>query len=495
MKIIKNGQEARDALKRGIDLACNLAKVTLGPTGRNAILGRIDIPPISTNDGVSVVRNVEVEDEIENQGVWIVKEACSVASGKAGDGTTTTAVLLQAIVSELFEKIKDNGSLVSKKVNVIQLMKDFDLDKEVVIQELVKRARPITDEEIYNVAMVSGEFEWLANIISKIYKEIGKDGHVTIQEGNKTKYEVFKGIEFNAGYQSEYFINNDNRECVLKNPAVLVTNQALGICEEITNIATKLSGDESEGLIIIAPDFTKDLINRLNTTKLKANFNIVALRLPMQSDDLLKDIATLTNAKFLDKNLYNKTEDYLADIKMESLGTCGESITSESKTVFVGGQGDTTERIKVLKEKIEQTQSLFDKDSLEKRLAYLSGGIATLTIGGDSDFEKGYFKLKAENAVNSVQNALKGGVVKGGGITLKEIAESLPENLLANALKKPYEQLKENAGGEIEVNDSIIDPVDTVISSLKSACSLASRVLTTEVVIAFKNEPKNKDQN
>lgn len=489
-RIIKQGQEAREALKRGIDLACDCAKVTLGANGRNVVLGRIDIPPTITNDGVSVVRNVEADDEIENQGVWIVKEACSVASNKAGDGTTTTAVLLQAIVSELFEQLKETDSFVSKKPNVMDLMRQVDLAKEETINALKKKVRKVAKKDIYNVAMTAGEFDWLAKIVTEIYEKIGKDGYITLKEGIKTEYETFKGIELNAGYQSEYFINTDNQECIIENPYILVTNQPLDATAVIEIIPTLIS-QESKGLILIAPDFSKDLINRLNKTKLGVGFNCLTLKLPTyDKDDLLVDIATLTKAKFLDKNLYTKTEDFIADIKIDNLGKVDKSISTDSKTVIIGGEGDTTERVSMIKQKIESTESMFDKDNLEKRVAYLSGGIATLTIGGDSDFEKMYFKLKAENAVNSVQNALKEGVVRGGGLTLKEIAEELPINILSQALQAPYKQLQLNSGG-MTTPESVIDAVATVISSLESACSLAGRVLTTEVVIAFKNETTN----
>lgn len=487
MKKIRTGQNGRDSLKRGIDLACDCIKVTLGPTGRNAVLGRVDIPPVITNDGVSVARNIEAEDEIENQGVWIVKEACSVASIKGGDGTTTTAVLLQAIVKEIFDKLKDDGSLVSKKPNVIQLMKDMDSACEVVTQELKKQARPITTDEIYKVAKVAGEFDWLAQIISEIYSKIGKDGYVKIEEGFKTGYKTFKGIEFNAGYQSEYFITNDERQCVIEQPYVFVTNQSMDT-QLVIDIIPKLVALEAKGLILIAPEFSRDLINRLNTTKVKTGFTAVALKLPtFDKDDLLVDIATLTNGKFFDKNVYSKMEDFISDIKVSNLGRSEQVIIGDAVTTIIGGEGSTTGRIEAIRGKLESTKSLFDRDILEKRIAYLSGGIATLTIGGDSDFEKTYFKLKAENADSSVQKALKEGVVKGGGITLRDIGLRI-DNILSNSLKAPYNQIQENSGGSLEISDDVLDAVSVTISSLKSACSLAARVLTTEVVIAFKNK-------
>lgn len=498
MKKIKTGQDARDALKRGIDLACDAIKVTLGPNGRNAVLGRIDIPPTITNDGVSVARNIEATDEIENQGVWIVKEACSVASGKAGDGTTTTAVLLQAIVGKLFDELKDNGSLVSKVPNVMDLMKQVDAACKEVLEYLEANSRPISEDEIKNVALVAGEFEWLANIVTDIFKKIGKDGHVTIEEGIKTSYETYKGVELNTGYHSEYYINTEDDECVLEKPLIYVTNQPLDnyISEAIAGlVTTEMTEEENRGIIIIAPDFSRDLLNRLVTTKVKGNVSIVALKLPtFDKDDILVDVATLAKAKFLDKNAYTKIEDYIADFNLASGGSVDSAIISKNKTILIGGEGDCTDRIASIRAKLEETLSLFDKDSLEKRIAYLSGGIATLTIGGDSDFERIYFKLKAENACNSVQKALRGGVVPGGGLALIGASNKL-NNILTMCIREPYEQIQRNAGGSLDIPVTVLDPLLVTQSALKSACSLAARVLTTEVVTAFANKKEDGPQN
>lgn len=493
MKVIKTGHEARIALKKGIDLAVDAIKVTLGAAGKNAVLGRVDIPPILTNDGVSIVRNVEAEDEIENQGVWIVKEACSVASGKAGDGTTTTGVLLQAIISEVFERLKDDGSLVKKNINVMDLQREIDAACITIVNQLKDKARPISIDEIYNVAMVAGEFDWLALMVTDMFKIIGKDGYVSVEEGIKTKFETFKGIEINAGYHSEYYAD-ENGECVVSSPHVLVTNNRLDDIAAILPVITELATKGINGLIIIAPDFGKDFLNRLTTAKLKHGSLVVALKLPsFDKNDLLKDVALLTEAKFIDKDTYEKYEDFTADIKYENLGKAEKAIIKEAKTVIIGGNGETSERVVRLKQILEETESAFDKDGIEKRIAFLSGGVAEVKIGGNSDFEKTYFKLKAENAVNAVQIALKDGVVKGGGLALKEVSEELKENILSKAILAPYEQIQTNEGRSFEIPSTVIDPVKTTISSLESACSLAGRVITTEVVIAFKNESKDKN--
>lgn len=494
-KIIKRGQEARDSLKKGIDLVADCVRVTLGPSGRNAVLGRMSITPIITNDGVTIAHNVESDDPIEQQGVLIVREAAQLADNKAGDGTTTTTVLLKSITDKLFSLIKDDGSLVGNKTNTIELKKNLDSWCDMVCDELKKSSRQITNDDIYNVALVSAEYDWIAKMITDIFIQIGKDGFVTVEEGIKSEYEVFKGLELNAGYQSEYFINNDKRQCVINKPKILVTNQPLEVTG-ILPLVTEMTSSNINELIIVAPDFTRDLINRLNTTKLKAGLSIVAIKLPtLGKDDLLIDLSILTGAKFLDKNVYSKYEDLVKDIKLSNLGIAERVIISDNKTTIIGGDGDTKDRIIEIKKILDKTESVFDKNNLEKRIAFLSGGLAVIKIGAESEFEKTYFRLKAEDAVNAVQVALIDGVVKGGGLALKEISERIPVDIFTDCLISPYDQIQENNGAKLDIADNIIDPVKITISALKSACSLAGMLLTTEIAIAYKNDDKLKEQN
>ncbi len=490
------GQEARDKIKIGIDFACNAAKISIGPYGQNATLGRIGLPPINTNDGVSIVRNCELDDELENEGVWIVKEACSFASNKAKDGTTTTAVLLQAIIDNLFNKMKGGGSLTIKPPNGMALMKQVDQDCKKVVEKLKEKSRPISMDEIYNVAMVAGEHDWLAKIVSEVYEKIGKDGYVDIKEGNKTKYETFQGIELNAGYHSEYYINNDKGECVLENPYIVVTNNRIDDITLILPILAGIKAREENGLIIIAPDFGKDFLNRLNTAQEKFGETAVAIRLPIiDKDNTFKDIAALTGAKFLDKETYGDYEQFKADFKLENVGRTKTATIGDGRTLLIGGTGDTSARVEELRRRIADTVSIFDRDALEKRLAYLSGGVAIVEIGGDSDFEKTYFKLKAENAFAAAENSIKSGVVKGGGITLKEIGEEMEGSVLSEALKAPFKAIQENAPEPFKVPDNAVDALDTIVSSVQSACSLAGRTIATGFVTSFANDNKNKSQN
>lgn len=487
MKLIKTGQDAREALKRGLDKVADCVKVTLGPSGRNAVLGRQGITPLITNDGVSIARNIELEDEFEELGAMIVKEASTLADIKGGDGTTTSTVLLQAIVNDVFSQLRDSGSLVAKKIDTIKLKKEIDEACELVVEELKKQAKPITKEEIYKVAIVSAEYEWLAKIITEVFTQVGGDGYVTVEEGVKTKYEIFNGLEIPAGFHSEYYINNDNQECVLDNPYILVTNQKI---ESPAVFAPLIEGlvEQKRSLVVVAPDFSREVLARLVSTKLQSNLVIIPLKLPtFDKNDILIDLATLSEAKFIDKGTLTKMEEFEAEIKFENLGTIDRAVIGEAKTIFIGGKGNTENRVLEIKKKYDESLSEFDKDTLEKRIAYLSGGVAVIKIGGHSDSEKAYFKLKAEDAVNAVQKALKEGVIRGGGLALKTISEELPKNILTNALTAPYRQIQENSGG-LEIGEDIYDPVAITISSLKSACSLSGMLITTEVAVA----PKNK---
>lgn len=481
------GQPARDALKRGIDLVADSVKVTLGPSGRNAVLGRLNIPPIITNDGVTIARNIEAEDPTENLGVSIVKEAASLADAKGGDGTTTTTVLLQALVSALFEQLKDDGSLIKKKVDAIKLKKELDVLCETVIQKLKDRARAITKDDIYNVALVSGEYEWLAKIVADVFTSIGVQGYVNLEEAVKTEYVVFKGLKLSTGFSSDYFFDEGTRECQLYDPYVLVTNQKLGI-QPVLNLIETLPKEGVEGrsisIILIAPDYELDLVKRMIATKINFGLTIIPLKLPTyDKDDLLIDISTLTEATFLDKNTFLKGEDFVKATNFGQLGQVTKAIIGESSAILLGGNGETARRVQEIREVYDKTESQFDRDRMEQRMAHLSGGFATIRIGGDSEAERTYFKLKAEDAINAVQESLKDGVVRGGGVELLGIADELGDTIISEALKAPYNQIQENSGG-IEIGEEIIDPVNITISALRSAVSLAGTIATTEVTVA-----------
>lgn len=494
-KIILRGQEARDALKRGIDLVADNIKITLGPAGRNVVIGRLDMTPITSNDGAFIARATDADDPTEQMGVMMVKEATALTDINAGDGTTTTTVILQKLVETLFEKIRDNGSLVKKKTNTINLRRELEHLCAGVIKKLEERARAITKEEIYDVSIVSAEYEWLARMIADVFESVGTNGYIKIEEAKKTSCVISPGIELPVGFASEYFYTNEEKnETTLKNPYVFVTNQRLdmNVIERVfETLPPRGVEDGTTSVIFIAPDYTLDVIKRLTATRISSGFSMIPLKLPtFDKDDILIDISTLTEATFMDKNRYATGQEFIDASNFGQLGQVETAIVGESTTTLIGGNGDTSARVSELKTAYEESESEFDKNRLEERIAHLSGGFATIKIGGESDSEKTYYRLKAEDAVNAVKEALKDGVVKGGGLALKEIAEELGDAIISPALLAPYNQIQENCGG-IEILDNVIDPVKITISAVKSACSLAGLIVTTEVTIAPKNESKD----
>lgn len=498
MKIIKFGKEAREAVGRGIDFAVRCVALSYGPAGRNAMIGRHGLTPEDTNDGVTIAMNVEVEDETEQLGVLGVRRVTMDADLEGGDGTTASAILYGAIKKAAFERLADSGAIGSKKVNTVAIAKEITAAAADVVARLKASARPIDVKEIYNVAMTSGEYEWIAKILDAVYSKIGKDGFVSIEDGTQTGFDIYRGIEINAGYLSEYFINNDKRQCVINGARILVTNQRLD-SETIVPFITSLTAENPpiNNLIMVAPDFDKELLNRLNATKIEGKHtNYIAVKYPTyDKDDILKDISALSGAKFLDKNAFATIDDYKKSLTIANMGSFDQTIVSDRNTVFLGGTGDVAERVESLRGQIAQTISIFDKSKLEQRLAFLSGGVAVVRIDINSDSGK-YFRKKMEDAINTVQLALKNGVVKGGGLALKEIGESMPkESILAAPLRKPNEQLNENAGETLIIGDDVIDAVDVVISSVRAACNKAVTLVMTELSIADKEEDNTKNHD
>lgn len=489
-KTIKTGHEARTLIKRGLDLVADCVKVTLGPTGRNAILGRHDNTPIITNDGIAIAREVKCDNEIEELGAMIAKEAAALTDTKVGDGTTTTTVILQKIVNTAFNLIDDNNSLIKGKKNSIALKKEITELGELAIKKLEERTKKITKKDIYDVALVSGEFTAIAEALNEIYSEIGTNGYVEVEQGGKEiKYSLYKGLELNVKLYSDYFIN-DKKSYSGKNPAILVTNGKIDNPLSLQFLIEKLYAEQRD-LIIIAPEFTEYSLKMFTATKIKENFNILAVQLPSFGDNrFLKDIALVTEATFIDAK--NKTEEEITALyTMESIGRA-EKVVIGNTTIIYGGNGDVTARVKEIKQEIEDCSSEFDKLELKRRLSNLSGGFAVLTIGAPSETERTYLKLKADDAVNAVKNALAYGVVRGGGVELKEIAKEMKDTLLYEALCAPHEQIQENSGG-ISIGKHVYDPVMTLIEAIRSACSLAGTLLTTEVAIASKKDDNKTD--
>jgi chaperonin GroEL len=494
MKIIKTGKEARTLLKRGIDVVADAVAKTLGPSGRNAIIGRKFQAPLTTNDGVSVAKAISLEDEVEELGAQIVKEVGTLTDNSVGDGTTTSIVLLQAIMSEGFSRLTDEGSLIKRIVDPIQIKREIDAACELIVSELKKSARPIsTKEDIESVAFVSVENREIAKIIADLFDKIGKDGVIRVEEGAfEIESDVVQGMEIGVGYSSQYMSNNDKKELVLNNVKLLVTNIPLDTPTKFTPLMESMFNEKQRELIIISEDVTKPIQQAFVGTKLKGDFIVHAIKPPFAVlSDRLEDVAVKFGAVFIDKDKGMKLEE----TNIGQLGVVKKLVATKDKTILFGGDGKVDIRIANLREEMNKTVSVFDKKKIEERIASLSGGIGIIRVGAQSDSEKEYWRLKVVDCVGATKAALDEGVVKGGGLALKEIAERLPVNILTESIKKPYQQIMENAGIDLVITDDIIDPVKVTRSALQNACSVAGTILTAEIAIADANDDEHTKQD
>lgn len=502
MKIIKHGQNARNAMKRGIDACAECTNPTLGPAGKAHFAGRIDLPPRIFDDAVSIVMNIELEDETEQAAVMLMREALMTQSKTMKDATATTMNLIHSLTKAVFEKLKvDDPLMGTSQINTVELHKEVKRVSEIVIEKLLARKRDMTKEDIYNVALSAGTYEWIAKLTAEIFEKIGKNGYVEIKEGLKTNYEILNGMDLKVGYHSEYYINNDKRECILERPLILVTNQRLdteaikrviGVCLE--------KEKESEGkisyksAIFIAPDFTPESLAHMAYTQNTGHFSPVALKLPtFDKDDVLIDVCTITQANLLDRKVHTSYDDLLDEITFANLGVVEKAIIGEGKTKLIGGQGEVVERIKEIKDLFDKSESPFDKENYAKRIASLAGAVAYITVGGISEQDKGYYRLKIENAVGSVQNALNGGVIQGGGVELSMVANELDDEVYKKAFYSPFTQIQKNNGKPFDVPSSVIDPVTNIVNAVRIAAGFASTLLLIESSSVFKNKKEKND--
>lgn len=486
MKIIRQGKDARESLKRGIDLAADCVGKTLGPSGRNFIIGRKFLTPLITNDGATGAKSIVPEDEIERLGAQMVTEASTTADEKVGDGTTTTTVLTQAIVNEGFAKLSEGESFIQDRVDSVAIRKEIDAACKLIVEELKARAVPIsTPEEIENVAFVSVENRDIAKTVAELFSKIGKDGIVTIEDGILgITSNVVDGLELKSGLVSSYLANS-GRQFVIDNPKILVTNHKIQYVPQIKSIAKKLHEAQIGSLIIIADSFSKEFLADCVANKLQNAFTIIPIQSPYFGDkERLTDIAMKLNTAVIDED----QKMSLDAISVDDLGTASKIVVTKDNTIIVGAKGDVSTRVIELKEDIEKTLQPFERKKLEERIAVLDGGIGVIKVGAESQAEREYWRLKVQDCVGATKAALQEGVVKGGGLALKEIAESLPTNILTEAIKTPYRLIQENAGQPFDIAQNIIDPVKVTRTALQTACSIAGVVITTEVAVADKDE-------
>ena len=522
-KEIKFSSDARSAMVRGVDILADTVKVTLGPKGRNVVLEKSFGSPLITNDGVTIAKEIELEDHFENMGAKLVSEVASKTNDIAGVGTTTATVLTQAIVRE---GIKN----VTAGANPIGIRRGIEAAVAAAVEALKNNAIPVANKEaIAQVAAVSSRSEKVGEYISEAMEKVGKDGVITIEEsrGMETELEVVEGMQFDRGYLSQYMVT-DNEKMVadLENPYILITDKKISNIQEILPLLESIL-QSSRPLLIIADDVDGEALPTLVLNKIRGTFNVVAVKAPGFGDRrkaMLEDIAILTGGTVITEDLGLE----LKDATIEALGQAARVTVDKDSTVIVEGAGNPeaiANRVAVIKSQIETTTSEFDREKLQERLAKLSGGVAVIKVGAATETELKEMKLRIEDALNATRAAVEEGIVAGGGTALVNVIsavaalelegdEATGRNIVLRALEEPVRQIAYNAGyeGSIVIDRlknaelgtgfnaatgewvnmieaGIIDPVKVSRSALQNAASVASLILTTEAVVANKPEP------
>ena len=522
-KEIKFSSDARSAMVRGVDILADTVKVTLGPKGRNVVLEKSFGSPLITNDGVTIAKEIELEDHFENMGAKLVSEVASKTNDIAGDGTTTATVLTQAIVRE---GIKN----VTAGANPIGIRRGIETAVAAAVEALKNNAIPVANKEaIAQVAAVSSRSEKVGEYISEAMEKVGKDGVITIEEsrGMETELEVVEGMQFDRGYLSQYMVT-DNEKMVadLENPYILITDKKISNIQEILPLLESIL-QTSRPLLIIADDVDGEALPTLVLNKIRGTFNVVAVKAPGFGDRrkaMLEDIAILTGGTVITEDLGLE----LKDATIEALGQAAKVSVDKDSTVIVEGAGNPeaiANRVAVIKSQIETTTSEFDREKLQERLAKLSGGVAVIKVGAATETELKEMKLRIEDALNATRAAVEEGIVAGGGTALVNVIpavealeligdEATGRSIVLRALEEPVRQIAYNAGyeGSIVIDRlknaeagtgfnaatgewvnmieaGIIDPVKVSRSALQNAASVASLILTTEAVVANKPEP------
>ena len=522
-KEIKFSSDARSAMVRGVDILADTVKVTLGPKGRNVVLEKSFGSPLITNDGVTIAKEIELEDHFENMGAKLVSEVASKTNDIAGDGTTTATVLTQAIVRE---GIKN----VTAGANPIGIRRGIETAVAAAVETLKNNAIPVANKEaIAQVAAVSSRSEKVGEYISEAMEKVGKDGVITIEEsrGMETELEVVEGMQFDRGYLSQYMVTDSEKMVAdLENPYILITDKKISNIQEILPLLESIL-QSNRPLLIIADDVDGEALPTLVLNKIRGTFNVVAVKAPGFGDRrkaMLEDIAILTGGTVITEDLGLE----LKDATIEALGQAARVTVDKDSTVIVEGAGNPeaiSHRVAVIKSQIETTTSEFDREKLQERLAKLSGGVAVIKVGAATETELKEMKLRIEDALNATRAAVEEGIVAGGGTALVNVIpavadleltgdEATGRNIVLRALEEPVRQIAHNAGfeGSIVIDRlknaelgtgfnaatgewvnmieaGIIDPVKVSRSALQNAASVASLILTTEAVVANKPEP------
>ncbi|MCI1821995.1 MAG: chaperonin GroEL [Megasphaera sp.] len=521
-KQILFNEDARRALGKGVDALANAVKITLGPKGRNVVLDKKFGAPTITNDGVTIARDIELEDPFENMGAQLVKEVATKTNDVAGDGTTTATLLAQAMIQEGMRN-------VAAGANPMILKRGIEMAVKKLVEEVQKRSIAVSDKEsIAQVASISAGDEEIGGLIADAMEKVGKDGVITVEESKTmgTQLSVVEGMQFDRGYISPYMVTDpDKMEAVMSEPYILVTDRKIASIQEMLPTLEKVVQAGKE-LLIIAEDVEGEALATLVVNKLRGTFKAVAVKAPGFGDRrkaMLQDIAVLTGATVISEDVGRK----LDSITMDDLGTARQVRVSKEETTIVEGHGNSDEikaRVSQIKAQIADTTSDFDKEKLQERLAKMSGGVAVIEVGAATEVELKDKKLRIEDALNATRAAVEEGIVAGGGTTFCDILSALDQltaegdvqtgiNLVKRAVEEPVRQIANNAGLEGSVvvaqvkaqpdgvgfnalteeyvdmvKAGIVDPAKVTRSALQNAASIAALVLTTETLVADKPE-------
>jgi len=527
-------EKARLALRKGVNKIADTVKVTLGPRGRGVVLEKSYGTPVITHDGVTIAKEIELEDKIENIGAELVKEAASKTGDVAGDGTTTAAVLAQAFIQEGIKR-------VASGVDPVILREGVDKAKEVVLQSLKELAQPTdTQEKIAQVATISSRDPEIGRLIAEVINEVGKDGVVTVEQSQTvgTSKEVVKGLQFDKGYISPYMMTNPERmEAVLEDPYILVTDKKISAINDLLPLLEKLAQAGKKDLLVVADDVEGEALATLVVNRLRGVFNVLAVKAPGFGDrrkEMLEDIAVVTGAEFISEDTGRK----LDTVDVAQLGQAHRVVSTKDTTTIVDGKGDKqkiNDRIVQLRAQLDRTDSDFDREKLQERLGKLSGGVAVIKVGAVTEVEQKEAQHRVEDAVAATKAAIEEGIVPGGGVALvraaqavKRLMEGLNKSskddlervagvqVVYDGLISPLKQIARNAGQDEGVvldkimqqnNDfgfnaldgnygnlfelGIIDPNKVVRSAFENALSVASLFFITEAVVADISEKKD----
>jgi len=520
-------EQARKKLKAGIDKITNVIKVTLGPKAKHVVLDRGFGAPEICDDGVTIAKEIELEDKVENLGVELMKEVAEKTNDVAGDGTTTAVVLAQAMVSEGLKN-------VTAGADPLALKKGIEIGVKKVIENLKKDSKSISKkEEITQVATIAALDPEIGNLIADVFSEVGKDGVITVEESKKfgLEREIVKGLQFDRGYISPYMITNPERmEAVLEEAYILVTDKKISALTEILPAMEKIAQTGKKDLVIIADEVEGDALATLVVNKLRGIFNALAVKAPgfgERRKEMLQDVAVVTGAQLISEELGLKLEN----VELKNLGQARKVVSTKEKTTIIEGKGkkeDIEARISQVKNELKTTESEFDKEKLQERLAKLAGGVAVIKVGAATEVEQKAKQRKTEDALNATRAAIEEGILAGGGVALLRSIPVLEElklegdektglNILKKTLEMPIKQIAQNAGldGAIVAEEvrkhqgafgfnaktmkyedlvqaGIVDPTKVVRAALENAASSASMFLTTEVVVAEKPEEKKE---